>query len=33
MIADILSIKELNAIVTETFIRGRKLVISFIFIR
>ena len=32
MIADILSNKKLNSIVTELFIRGRKLNISFVFI-
>ena len=31
MIADMLSSKKLNAIVTELFIRGRKLNISFVF--
>ena len=33
MIADILSNKKLNPIVTELFIRGRKLNISFVFIQ
>ena len=32
MIPDMLSNKKLNPIVTELFIRGRKLKISFIFI-
>ena len=32
MIADILSTKKLNPIVTEVFIRGRKLSISLVFI-
>ena len=32
MIADMLNNKNLNPIVTELFIRGRKLYISFIFI-
>ena len=32
MIADILSNKKLNPIVTELFIRGRKLNISLVFI-
>ena len=32
MIADMLSDKKLNSIVTEIFIRGRKLNISFVFI-
>ena len=32
MIADMLSNKKLNSIVTELFIRGRKLNISFVFI-
>ena len=31
MIADMLSNKKLNPIVTELFIRGRKLIISFVF--
>ena len=33
MIADMLSNRKLNPIVTELFIRGRKLNISFVFIR
>ena len=33
MIADMLSNKKLNPIVTELFIRGRKLNISLVFIR
>ena len=33
MIADMLSIKRLNPIVTELFIRGRKLNISLVLIR
>ena len=32
MIADMLSIKKLNPIVTELFIRGRKLKVSLVFI-
>ena len=32
MIADILSTKKLNSIVTKLFIRGRKLNISLVFI-
>ena len=32
MIADMLSNKKLNPMVTELFIRGRKLNISFVFI-
>ena len=32
MIADMLSNKKLNPVVTELFIRGRKLHISFVFI-
>ena len=32
MIADMLSNKNLNSIVTEPFMRGRKLKISFVFI-
>ena len=32
MIADMLSNKKLNSIVTELFIRGRKLEISYVFI-
>ena len=32
MIADMISNKELNSIVTELFIRGRKLNISLVFI-
>ena len=32
MIADMLSNKKLNSIVTELFIRGRKLKISYVFI-
>ena len=32
MIADMLNNKKLNPIVTELFIRGRKLIISFVFI-
>ena len=32
MITDMLTNKELNPIVTEFFIRGRKLSISFVFI-
>ena len=32
MIADIIKVKKLNSIVTELFIRGRKINISFVFI-
>ena len=32
MIADIINNKKLNSIVTELFIRGRKLNVSFVFI-